>query len=311
MNIVFFGTPTFAAYVLEAILLQGYRVVAVVTRPDRPKGRSQKMQPSEVKELIQSRYPDIPILQPEKASTDEFVETLKSFSPDVFVVAAYGEIIKTNLLHLPKKKCINVHPSLLPKYRGATPIQSALLNGDEETGVTIMEMVLAMDAGDILEVVKMPISGEITFGELEKKLWEISGPALCRVLETLKNGPVKGRGQDPDRVTFAKKITPEDRIIDWSQPCEKIHNQIRALSPRPGAYTFVEIDGEKKRLGIKRSKQQKDLEGSPGQTISLEKDHWIVGCGCGALLLEEVQLEGKKTLPIKEFLLGKVPVICK
>lgn len=298
MRIVFFGTPSFAAHILEYLLDSGHEIVGVVTRPDKPKGRSKKLQPSEVKSLIQEKAPLIPIFQPEKASTDSFERELKSLSPDVFVVAAYGEIMKTNILDLPKKMCINVHPSLLPKYRGATPIQTALLNGDHETGVTIMEMVLKMDAGDILGVARAPVPEDITFGELEEILWKLSNPVLEKVLAEIEGDKVVKIPQDPEKVTFSKKVLPEDRIIDWKKSAGEIHNQIRAFSPRPGAYCMVEIGGEKKRLTIRKAQK----------VAGFEAGKWVVSCGEGFLSLLEVQLEGKKSLSIEEFLRGQSEV---
>ncbi|MDN3507137.1 MAG: methionyl-tRNA formyltransferase [Simkaniaceae bacterium] len=304
MNIVFFGTPLFAAKVLEYLLETGSEIVGIVTRPDKPKGRSKRLQPSVVKEFSLEKCPQIPLFQPEKASTDAFAKELQSLKPDVFVVVAYGEIIKANILEIPTKMCVNVHPSLLPKYRGAAPIQSALFNGDQETGVTIMEMVLAMDAGDILEVVKIPLPENITFGELEKILYDLSGPALVRVLEKITLNAVKKIPQDPEQVTFSKKIVAEDRVIDWIKSAKELHNQIRALSPRPGAYCFVEMGGVSKRLVIRKSEKVFDLKGKPGETLVFDKDRWVVGCANGALSLLEIQLEGKKAMPIKEFLRG-------
>jgi methionyl-tRNA formyltransferase len=304
VRIVFFGTPHFAAEVLDHLLKQPHEIVGIVTRPDKPKGRSSKLMPSAVKALAQEKAPEIPLFQPKKASTGEFAAELRALKADVFVVVGYGEIIKTNLLELPEKMCVNIHPSLLPKYRGAAPIQSALLNGDAETGVTIMEMVLEMDAGDILEVEKISVPESMTFGELEEKLIALSGPALIRVLEKIEKGTVQKIPQDPSQVTFSKKITAEDRIIDWKRSSKEIHNQIRALSPRPGAYTFVDIGGEKKRLVIRRSENVSNAEAESGSTALFQKDRWVVGCGSGGIALLEVQLEGKKSLAIEDFLRG-------
>lgn len=304
MKLLFFGTPLFAAKVLDDLLQQNHEIVGIVTRPDKPKGRSKQLQPSAVKELALEKCPQIPFFQPVKASTEDFAAELRALKPDVFVVVAYGEIIKTNLLEIPTKMCVNVHPSLLPKYRGAAPIQSALFNGDKETGVTIMEMVLEMDAGDILEVVKIPVPENMTFGELEKKLYELSGPALIRVLEKIALGQVKKISQDSSQVTFSKKITSQDRVIDWEKRVDELHNQIRALSPRPGAYCFVEIGGTLKRLVIRKTKKVSHIDGKPGETLFFQKDRWVIGCQNGALSLLEIQLEGKKSMPIEEFLRG-------
>ena len=304
MRIVFFGTPPFSAHILEYLIEKGQHVVAVVTRPDRPQGRSKKLVPSAVKALVEEKYPHMPLFQPEKASTDTFARTLRDFEPDVFVVVAYGEIIKTNLLEIPTKLPINIHASLLPKYRGAAPIQRAIMNGEKESGVTIMEMVLKMDAGDMLEVAKTPIDEDTTFGDLEERLCKLSGPALMKVLEKISLGTLEKTPQNHEEATLAPKISLEDRLIHWTQSAENIHNQVRGLSPFPGAFCFVEVHGETKRLGIKRTKKILDRSGKPGGTLSFDKKEWIVACGQGALSLLEIQLEGKNLLSIEDFLRG-------
>ena len=305
MKIVFFGTPPFAAEVLKALIESSHEVLAIVTRPDKPKGRSQKLLPSAVKETAQELCPHIPLYQPAKASTDEFAEQLKALEPDCFVVVAYGEIIKKNLLDVPKKYCLNVHASLLPQYRGAAPMQRALMNGEKKTGITIMEMVEKMDAGDMFEMAAVSVDEEMTLGELEVKLCQLAKPALLKVLGQIEQGIEKKSPQDPAEVTFAPKITQEDRQINWSRPAEEVHNQIRALSPQPGAYCFAQAGDEVKRLSIKKARVVSDREGKPGDTLVQEKDKWIVACGQKALALLEIQLEGKKSLSIETFLRGQ------
>jgi methionyl-tRNA formyltransferase len=223
---------------------------------------------------------------------------------DLFVVVAYGEILKQNILDLPRSGAINVHASLLPKYRGAAPMQRCLMDGCKETGVTIMNMVLEMDAGDMLKTVTLPIPEEMTRGELEERLWELSAPALVQVIQEIENGSVKKTAQNPAQVTFAPKIKPEEEEIHWSAPATKIHNQIRGLSPAPGAWCFTKVGEEKKRLKIKRSKVVREMSGKPGQILVQDKKQLIVACGENALSLIEVQLEGKKSLPIGDFLRG-------
>ncbi|NGX39642.1 MAG: Methionyl-tRNA formyltransferase [Chlamydiae bacterium] len=303
LKIVFFGTPPFAAQILDALFDSNHEIVGVVTQPDRPRGRSQKLLPPAVKTLVLEKRGQCPLFQPEKASTEDVAKALAVLKPDLFVVASYGEIIKENLLSIPLQGSINVHPSLLPKYRGATPIQSALMNGDAETGVTIIEMVLKMDAGDILEVVKTPIGPGETFGELEQRLCALSIPLLLKVIEKIEKGTVKKIKQDETQVTFVKKIINEDRFIDWSKSADRLCNQIHALSPAPGAFCFVEIRGQKKRLMIKRAKSI-SREGDAGDTLFFAKGEWVIACGNGALSILELQLEGKKALSIKEFTLG-------
>lgn len=304
MRIIFFGTPKFAANILTFLKESSHDVVAVVTRPDKPKGRSKKLAPSAVKDAVLKNWPRIPLFQPEKASTEAFAEILKSFKPDLFVVVAYGEIIKTNLLEIPKQMCINIHASLLPKYRGAAPIQRVIMEGEKETGITIIEMVLKMDAGKILEVAKISIGENENFGQIEEKLYKVSGPVLLNVIKKIESGTLEKVPQDEDQVTFTQKILVEDRLIHWSKSAEEIHNQIRGLSPHPGAFCFVEQNGQIKRLIIRKARKDLSKSGPVGSTLFYEQGEWIVGCGSGALSLIEIQLEGKKSLPIEEFIRG-------
>ncbi len=296
MNIVFFGTSRFAAIILRFLLQNHFNVVAVVTRTDKPQGRNLKVSSPPVKEMVADLFPNIPILQPVKASTPEFVEQIKAYKPDLFIVAAYGEIMKTILLDVPPLGAINIHGSLLPKYRGAAPIQRSLMNGDMETGITIMKMVLEMDAGDILEMVKVSVSTTMNFGQLEENLAESSCQALIKVIEKIKNGTVKATAQDHSQATYASKISSQETEIQWNRSADQIHNLIRALSPQPGAWCLCEINGEKKRLKIRQS-----------QVVSTDyqnEKEILVTCGEGKLKLIEIQLEGKKSLPAAEFLRG-------
>lgn len=304
MKIVFFGTPSFAAQILRYLLDHSAEIVAVVTRPDRPRGRSQKISPSAVKQVWLDRALSIPLYQPEKASTETFVNEMLPLSPDLFVVVAYGEIIKTTLLKLPKYGCINVHASLLPKLRGAAPIQRAILSGQKETGVTIMEMVLQMDAGDILAAEKVTITPEMTAGELEQTLCDLACPLLLRTLEQIMRGCVEKKLQDPSEVTFAPKIHSEDRLIDWHHPAQKIHDQIRGLSPHPGAYCYVYLGEEKKQLTVRKARVKENVSGAPGEMVEWTHQSGCVGCGTGVLELLEVQLEGKSKTSIKDFISG-------
>ena len=305
MNIIFFGTSPFAANLLDCLLKHKLNIIAVVTRTDKPQGRSLKVSAPPVKELLLRSYPDLPLLQPFKASTPEFADHLKKLNPDLFIVAAYGEILKSFLLDMPFMGAINVHGSLLPKYRGAAPIQRCLMNGDPKTGITIMKMVLEMDAGDMLEKAEISLSSGTTFGDLEQKLSQIACPALIRVIEQIKNGTAHPVPQNPLEVTFAPKISSQETEIKWNRPAIEIHNLIRALSPQPGAWCWVEVGGEKKRLKIKRSEVATDLpSGYWGENVVFTDKEWIIACHPGALRLLEVQLEGKKSLPIGEFLRG-------
>ncbi|MFS8564032.1 MAG: methionyl-tRNA formyltransferase [Rhabdochlamydiaceae bacterium] len=304
MNIVFFGTSAFAARVLQGLIQKHLPIVAIVTRPDKPKGRSLNLLPPPVKEEALKLQLDIPIYQPIKASTPEFAQTLKNHNPSLFVIVAYGEIIKTLLLDIPTKGCINVHASLLPKYRGASPIQRCLMHGETETGITIMQMVLEMDAGDMLSVVKTPISSDMTFGELDQKLSEIATPALLKVIDQIERGTAQAIPQDHTHATFAPKLSAQEEEIHWEKSAEELHNLIRALSPFPGAWCSVQIGSEKKRLKIKLSKVEPSLHGKPGEVLSHSKQDLVIACGKDSLRLLQVQLEGKKLMTVKEFLQG-------
>ena len=301
MKTVFFGTSKFAARVFSFLLQNKLDIVAVVTRPDKPKGRSQQLLPPPVKEEALKTH--LPIYQPLKASTSEFAAQLAHYAPDLFIVVAYGEIIKTNLLQIPKFGSINVHASLLPKYRGAAPIHRALMAGEAETGVSIMDMVLEMDAGDVYAQVKTPIPETMTWGELDQTLSDLAGPALLRVIGDLAQGRAQKTPQNLAEVTFASKLSAEEEKICWNRPAHEIHNLIRALSPFPGAWCLAEVGGQKKRFKIKKSEVAQG-EGIPGQTLIFNRQNWVVACGQRALRLLEVQLEGKKPMLVEEFLRG-------
>lgn len=303
MRIVFFGTSSFAARVLTKLIEHGHQVVAVITRPDRLKGRNLQSSPPPVKETLQKLKTDIPIHQPEKASHPDFAAQLKTFEADLFVVVAYGEIIKKNLLEMPKAGCINIHASLLPKYRGAAPIQRCLMAGEKETGITIIEMSAQMDAGDILAIQAIPISDQMTFGELEPLLCELSCQLLFDVIEQFKQGIVVRVAQDHSLATFAPKITVEEEQIDWKKPANVLLNQIRALAPTPGAGCQILIGSDKKRLKIKRAEIVKQA-GEPGSILHFGKEGFVVACGELALRLHQVQLEGKKTMSAADFIRG-------
>jgi methionyl-tRNA formyltransferase len=306
MNIVFFGTDPFAAQILDFLLKKGYNIVAVVTRIDKPKGRSGTPTPPPVKEFLETVHFQRPILQPLKASAPEFVEHLQTLHPDLFLVVSYGQILKQNLLDLPKFGAINVHPSILPKYRGPSPVQSAVLAGDEVVGVTIMKMVLALDAGDIIRVKTMPLSSEMTFGEAEQALLELAKEPLALTLDDFaKHGAVVSLPQAENEATFTKKIEPEESFISWDQNAHDIHNFIRGMSPKPGARTFVDFGKGKKLIKIFRAKPVDVPPATPGSTISFNsKEGWIISCKKGAIQILEAQLEGGKKMSAREFVCG-------
>lgn len=297
MKIIFFGTPSIAADVLEYLIENGVEVLAVVTKVDKPQGRSGKPTFSAVKTLITTKYPEIPLFQPDKASTPAFEEELRRFGADLFVVFAYGEIMKQHLLDLPRYGCINLHPSLLPKFRGPAPIRYTLLEGEKEAGVTIIEMVLKMDAGDILAQERIPVPPEMNNEELEGVLIPLGAQTLLRVIKNFLTHFEQKQPQDPSQMTIVPLIRPEMLEIDWTESAEKIHNQIRAFSPKPGAWCWVEIRGKAQRLKILRSQVSSEAP-------TYQKDRWVVPCGEGSLSLLEVQLEGKKRLSISDFTRG-------
>lgn len=311
MNVVFFGTPTFAKEILDFLLKHRINIVAVVTQEDKPKGRSQKLQPTEVKEFIQTTYPYIPVFQPKKASDPDFVEKLKTYEPDLFVVVSYGQLLKQNILDLPKFMSINVHPSLLPLYRGAAPIRSPLLNGDAKTGVTIMEMVLAMDAGDVISQEEFPIPDFMTHGELEKHLCSLSCKCLLDVLQTIETkGKIDKTPQDHSRMTLTKKVSSEDLRIHFSKTAREVHDQVRAFSPAPGAYAIAQVHGGAKRIKILRTEVTSHLSTIPGSNIFFDKAQgWVVSCADFGLKILEVQPEGGRPMLVKDFMNGVSQII--
>lgn len=304
MDIVFFGTSSFAAFILEQLIQSGHKVTAIVTRPDRIQGRRLQVSFPPVKEIALKLCPEIPLFQPEKASAPAFAEILSSFHADLFVVVAYGEIIKKNLLEMPSLGCINIHASLLPFFRGAAPMQRCLMAGAKETGITIIEMSPQMDAGDVLAIEAIPIPLEMTLGELEVQLRALAARLLFSVIDQFAVGSIVKTPQDHSLATMAPKLTPEEEKIDWTKPAEHIHNQIRALSPSPCAWCQLQIGPDIKRLKIKRARIFKTPQIAPGALIHFGKEGWVIGCGSDALQLQEVQLEGKKPLSAEECMRG-------
>jgi methionyl-tRNA formyltransferase len=303
LRLIFFGTSSFAASVLAFLLDHSISVVAVVTRADRPRGRHLHEAYSPVKQVALDR--SLPIHQPEKISTPEYVAKLTEYDPDLFLVVAYGEIIKKAILDIPKIGSFNIHASLLPKYRGAAPIQRALMNAERKTGINIIEMTPQMDAGDVVAAAEVAISDEMTFGELEKILCDTACHLTLQFLNAVRQGKISKIPQNHAEATFAPKILAPDMRIDWSHPARALYNLIRALSPQPGAWCPVYFEGEEKRLKIRRAKciatQSKE---PPGTLLKFCSDEWLVACGEGVLQLLEVQLEGKKNLSTEDFIKG-------
>lgn len=296
---IFFGTPEFAARYFSDLLDDGrFEVVAAVTQPDRPAGRGKEIAVSAVKSLAISH--GVPTLQPENLKTDNsIISELKGLAADLFVVVAYGQIIPKVVLDIPKHGAINVHPSLLPKYRGASPIQSALLNGDQKTGVSIMLMDEKMDHGPILSQLEIPFAGDETNVSLHEKVADVSARLLLDTAYGFVNGEVKPVEQDHAQATFCKLVTREDAKIDWNKSATEIKNQVDAFYPWPGTWTT--LDG--KRLKIFPPVTAIEMNGEPGNVI-VENDGITVSCGSGSLKLSELQIEGKKRMTPKEFLQG-------
>ena len=301
VRIAFFGTPAFAVPTLQALIRSPHEAVLVVTQPDRPRGRGQRVSPGPVKALAVGH--GIPVLQPEKLTRDALEGRLATSATDLGVVAAYGKILPEWLLALPRLGLINVHASLLPKYRGASPIQRAVMNGDAETGVTIMRVVKALDAGPMLAMATVPIGPDDRTDAVERRLAEIGGHLLVETVARLALGPVKEVPQDDSRVTYAPRLTKEEGLVDWSRPARNIHNQIRALHPWPHAFTF----GPRGRLILHRSEVcGESAPDAPPGSILLAPPHDAlrIATGDGVLTVLELQAEGGKVLPARTFLSG-------
>ena len=298
-RVVFMGTPEFAVPSLQALLDHGEKVAAVVTQPDRPKGRGRKLTPPPVKELALAS--NLQVLQPTKIKTAEFLEEMRGMEADLFVVTAYGRILPGPLLNLPRLGTINVHGSLLPKYRGAAPIQWAILNGESETGITIMQMDEGMDTGDILLPRAMAIRPDDTAGSLASRMAILGGEALIEALELLKKGKLPPRKQDHSKATAAPPLSKEMGCIDWQKPATELNCLIRGLDPWPTAYTS--LAGTLVRLFKPRVLEGESLA-PPGTIIKAAKDGLFVATGKGTLQLLEIQREGGKRLPVADFLRG-------
>lgn len=299
MKIVFMGTPDFAVGTLEAIIEAGHEVVLVVSQPDKPKGRSGALQHTPVKECALAH--GIEVFQPTKIRLEENVEFLRKYDADIFVVAAFGQILPKSILDMPKHGCINVHASLLPKYRGAAPIQWAVINGDPVTGVTIQQMDVGVDTGDIIVTKEFTISEDETGGGLFDKLAVVGAEACVEALEQITNGTATRTPQNHEEATHVSMISKEFGIIDWNKPAIEIERLIRGLNPWPSAYT--KLDGKTFKIW-KAKVVSKETQYLPGTVVLVEKNIMEVQTKEGVLSLLEVQLEGKKRMDIDAFLRG-------
>lgn len=300
LRIIFMGTPDFAAAALQALLNGPDQVVAVVTQPDKPKGRGKKLTPPPVKVIAEAS--SIPVLQPMKIKTEEFRDSLRAYKPDVIVVAAYGRILPKSLLELAPHGCINIHGSLLPAYRGAAPIQWAIINGDKEAGVTIMQMDEGMDTGDMLLKASVPVTDDTTAGDLFTELAEMGGNTILKALELLKKGDLQPERQDDALATAAPMLKKGDGLVDWQKSAAEIHCLIRGLDPWPSAYCFLE--GQRLRL-FSPQVLHRDSDTSPGTIIKADKRGLLVATGRDCLLIREIQPEGKKRMSVESYLCGR------
>ncbi len=298
MKIVFFGTPHFAAEILRFLVEKAVPICAVVTQPDRPQGRSLLLTASPVKRVAQTHLASIPLFQPEKASHPQFLEELSALQADLYLVIAYGQILSQKLLDIPPLGCINVHASLLPLYRGAAPIQRVLMAGEKKTGVAIQKMVKQLDAGDVIASSETSIPEEMNCAELEKALCESTKPLLLDVLSLFEKGIPPGLAQNHEKATYASKISPEEGEIKWDEPSEKIHNLVRAFSPKPGAWCWV----LGKKIKILRTTFSREGGGKPGELLSRKEG--IIACGEGTLRLLQIQSEGKRVMSWSEWICG-------
>ncbi|MCA9471315.1 MAG: methionyl-tRNA formyltransferase [Nitrospirales bacterium] len=304
MRVIFMGTPEFAVPTLAALLDSEYPVVGVVTQPDRPRGRGKSVTASPVKELALAHQ--IPLLQPEKMKQPEFLSALEAWHADLIVVAAFGRILPKAILDLPPRGCVNVHSSLLPKYRGAGPIQWAIINGETETGITTMLMDEGMDTGPILLQEKVSIREEDTAKELSDRLAHVGGQLLVRTLRLWEAKDIVPLTQEHSGATMAPMLRKEDGVISWAQSAETIGNRIRGLSPWPGAFTFCRQD----RLMIWKARpyegQTDSLSSgaSPGTIVKLDKQGIFVQTGDGILHITELQMANRKRMTVGQFLAG-------
>ncbi|MCD8380930.1 MAG: methionyl-tRNA formyltransferase [Lachnospiraceae bacterium] len=328
MKIVFMGTPDFAAHCLQVLLNEGHEVTAVYTQPDKPKGRGGQVQASPVKELA-LRY-GLPVYQPKRIRAKESVEELKKLPADIFVVAAFGQILSQEILDIPRYGCINVHASLLPKYRGAAPIQWAVINGDEYSGVTIQQMNAGVDTGDILYTREYRLKEDETGESLFDALTDLGGEALKEALKLLEQGKLQPAAQDEAQATYAGKLSKEMGLLDFGKSAVELERLVRGLNSWPSTYTF--ING--KQLKIWKAQALSDvgdvpvqpqeradvmagtleetgtnITATPGTVIALDRESFTVACGEGALRILEVQLAGKKRMSVRNFLLGNANAV--
>lgn len=299
MKILYMGTPDFAATILLKLIESNHEIIGVVTQPDKQKGRGKAISFPPVKELALEH--NISVYQPLKAREPEFIDLVRKMAPDAIVVAAFGQILPKELLEIPQYGCINVHGSLLPKYRGAAPIQYSIIDGEDETGITIMHMDVGIDTGDMIIQAKTPIEAGETGGSLHDKLAILGGDLLVEALEKISSGTAPRIPQEESKATYVKILHKNMGIIDFNKPAIEIERLIRGLNPWPSAFTYI----NNKTLKLwKASVEVVNIAGKPGEVIEVRKDAILVMTAKDALLIHELQLEGKKRLLAEEFLRG-------
>ncbi|SPD76156.1 Methionyl-tRNA formyltransferase [uncultured Desulfobacterium sp.] len=294
------GTPEFAVPSLRALVDSGHNILAVVTQPDRPKGRGRHIVSSPIKQAAIGY--GLKLFQPEMVSDEEFCASIRPLSPDICIIVAFGQILKKIFLDIPSWGSLNIHASLLPKYRGAAPIQRAIFNGEDHTGLTAMRMEQGLDSGPIVLQEEVAILHDETAGELHDRLSQLSGNLLINALEGLSDGSLFETPQDETEATYAPKIDRNMTLVKWDQPAAAISSLIRALDPVPGAYTM--LNGKEIKLFSARILDEKYSDGVPGKVLGCSKDGLEVETAKGVVLIRQLQAQGKKRLPAREFLMG-------
>ena len=297
MRILFMGTPEFAQVSLKALAEDNREVVCVITQPDKPKGRGYEMSMPEVK--VYALEKNIPVYQPETLKDGEILPILEEYRPDVIIVVAYGKILPEYILNFPKYGCINIHGSLLPEYRGAAPIQRAVIDGKKASGVTSMYMEKGLDTGDMLIKRELPIGRETTAGEYHDELAVLGGKVLLETLDALSENKLSPEKQDDSLSSYASQLSKAEGEINWNNTSEQIYNKVRGLNPWPKAFSF--IGGKRFVIDFV---YKTDKSGKPGEVISADSDGIVIGCGEGSVLIKELKVEGKKKMTAEEYLRG-------
>lgn len=303
LNIIFAGTPDFAATHLQALLNSQHNVIAVYTQPDKPAGRGKKLQASPVKQLAEQH--NIPVYQPKSLRKEEAQAELQALNADVMVVVAYGLILPKAVLDAPRLGCLNVHGSILPRWRGAAPIQRAIWAGDQETGVTIMQMDIGLDTGDMLHKVYTPIEPNETSATLYHKLAELAPPALIEVLDNLERGKFVPEKQQDELANYADKLSKEEALLDWNLPAEQLERNIRAFNPAPIAYLNLTVDGKEERIKVYQAVVFAHQNAKVGTILNVDKTGIQIATVDGVLNITQLQPSGKKPMSVQDFLNGR------